>query len=300
MKTEKIALIKKGIDIGRIIPFNILSKESDFKISFSKNEYSVYVYPFLSEIPQKIKMENMNGWEISYHRSTVFKPTVIHLKEKKNQATYSVLPLEKLVDPTAKNEFPIPFMRIQVPNNFQSTEFKQKKSGNPIIFDMEDANVAEFYLTNNNFDYEEFSIKWPSISSRLLISPFEYFATNSIRTNGNKYKYFIPQGEEARTAAIELDINEDMKFFINVYNDPEFEGEDIKVTFIENKFAVPLMVLSPRGYKNSQGKIEMKYAFEEDLRNGSMSTDDKNKWRYRFKRMERDLVREMRRIRRNK
>lgn len=44
MQIEKVAIIKNGVDIGRIIPFNMdeNEKEYDFKISFVKNYYDVF------------------------------------------------------------------------------------------------------------------------------------------------------------------------------------------------------------------------------------------------------------------
>ncbi|WP_139691759.1 hypothetical protein [Sporolactobacillus terrae] len=79
MKQGKVAIIKQGKDIGRIIPFNIDSEKSDFKISFSKNDYSIDLYSFLSKTPEKIQLDNMTEWEISYPKSTGLKPPVIRL-----------------------------------------------------------------------------------------------------------------------------------------------------------------------------------------------------------------------------
>lgn len=83
MQFKKVAIIRNGIDIGRIIPFNMEKGEYDFKISFSKNNYQVNMYPFLSKVPEKIELDDMTSWEISYHRSTFLKPTVIHLKKRR-------------------------------------------------------------------------------------------------------------------------------------------------------------------------------------------------------------------------
>jgi hypothetical protein len=131
VKLEKVAIIKDGKDIGRIIPFNKNETDSDFKISFSKYNYYVKLFSFLSTSPELINLENMAEWEISYHRKTALKPTVIHLKEKKNQPEYKVLPLKGLIDPSIYQEFPIPFMRIQIPITFQAEEYKEKKSKKP-------------------------------------------------------------------------------------------------------------------------------------------------------------------------
>ncbi|WP_075979939.1 hypothetical protein [Bacillus massilinigeriensis] len=300
MKIEKVAIIKDGKDIGRIIPFNKNEADADFKISFSKNNYSVNMFSFLSTSPELLNLENMTEWEISYHRRTVLKPTVIHLKEKKNQPEYKVLPLKRIIDPSIHHEFPIPFMRIQIPISFQAKDYKEKRSKKPVVVDMGEANVAEFYLTNTSFDYEAFSMKWPAISFRLLTSSFEYFATNNMTTDENKYKYFLPSGDDIRTAAMEIDINQDMKFYINMYKNPDLIDGDMKVTFIENEFAHALLGLSPIGYENAQGKVEMRPGFEEDLNRDTMPFEEKQKWRYRFKRMQDKLEQEMKRIQKSK
>lgn len=74
----------------------------------------------------------------------------------------------------------------------------------------------------------------------------------------------------------------------------------MKVTFIENEFAHALLGLSPIGYENAQGKVEMRPGFEEDLNRDTMPFEEKQKWRYRFKRMQDKLEREMKRIQKSK
>jgi hypothetical protein len=298
MQTEKVAIIKNGIDIGRIIPFNMDQdeREYDFKISFAKNNYEISAYSLLSKIPERVAFEDMVDWEISYHRSNEIKPTVIHLKEKKNQPVYKQLPLQRLVDPTIHSEFPIPFMRIEIPSDFTGKNYKPKPKEH-IIFDLENNNVAEFYLTHIDFNYEMFAEKWPTISLRLMTSSFEFFATNNLLTDNIKFKYFMPSGGEIRAAAEEFVVNNDMKFYVNIYNNPEYLEDKIKVTFIENEFADALLGLSQVGFENECGKIEMLPAFQEDLSRDTMSREEKSKWEYRFKRKQEKLEREIRKIR---
>lgn len=300
MKLEKVAIVKDGKDIGRIIPFNSAGDEYDFKMSFSKNNYGIYIYKFLSNKPEKQLIDDSSEWEISYHRSTRSKPTIIHLKGKRNQPEYKVLPLKRIIDPDINNEFPIPFMRIEIPRALDAKDYKSKNSKEHVLFDMEGSNVAEFYLTNAKFDYEKFSQKWPTISFRLIASSFEYFATNNVLTDSQKYKYFMPKDEETRVAAVEFDLNKDMKFHVNLYNNPEFDSEEIKVTFIENEYAHALLGLSPIGYENEHGKVEMRPAYLEDLSRETMSSEEMNKWKYRFNRMETALLREIKKVEKSK
>ena|GEM_PF-2308624 len=298
MKSQKVAIIKNGIDIGRIIPFNKDESEYDFKISFVKNDYEVNMYPFLSSVPEKVELENMSSWEISYHRKTIMKPTVILLKEEKSQE-HKPLPLNRLVDPTSHNEFPIPFMRVEIPSDFSGKIYDSKSKEN-ILFDIKDANVAEFYLTHIDFDYERFARKWPTISLRLMVASFEFFATNNLLTDNGKFKYFMPSDGGVRAGAEEFIVNNDMKFYINLYNNPELIGEKIKVTFIENEFADALLGLSSIGYKNEEGKVEMIPAYQEDLSRDTMPKEEKRKWEYRFNKMRDKLEREIRKVKRSR
>ncbi|AEF17816.1 hypothetical protein Thexy_1792 [Thermoanaerobacterium xylanolyticum LX-11] len=299
MKLQKVAIIKKGIDIGRIIPFNKDESKYDFKISFAANDYEVNMYRFLSFVPEKVEIEDMTSWEISYHRSTALRPTIIHLKEKKNHPEYKPLPLHRLVDPTLHNEFPIPFMRIAISSDF-SRKIYNSKSRKNILFDMEDANVAEFYLTHIDFNYERFARKWPTISLKLMVALFEFFATNNLLTdNNNKFKYFIPSDGGVRAVAEEFIVNNGMKFYINLYNNPELIGEKIKATFIENEFADALLGLPLIGYENEKGKVEMIPAYQEGLSRDTMSKEEKRKWEYRFNKMRDKLEREIRKVKRS-
>ncbi|SHK39665.1 hypothetical protein SAMN02745227_02169 [Anaerobranca californiensis DSM 14826] len=297
MQLKKVAIIKNGIDIGRIIPFNMEQGEYDFKISFSKNDYEVNMYHFLLKVPEKVELDDMTSWEISYHRSTVLKPTVIHLKEKKNQPEYKPLPLKRLVDPSLYNEFPIPFMRIEIPTHLKGKNYKSKPKEH-IEFDMEESNVAEFYLTNVNFDGEVFINKWPAVSFKLIVLSFEFFATNNLLTDKYKIKYFMPTDGQPHLASKEFIVNDDMKFYVNMYNNPELTGDKIKVTFIENEFAEALLGLSPVGYKNEQGEVEMQPAYKEDLGRDTMSSEEKRKWEYRFSNMRDKLESELKKAKR--
>lgn len=299
MQFKKVAIIKNGIDIGRVIPFNRDTEEYDFKISFIQNDYEVNMYPFLSKAPKKFEMEKMVDWEISYHRSTAFKPTIIHLKEKKKNPKYRPLPLYRLVDPTIHTEFPIPFMRLEIPLNFAGKNYKLK-SKEHVVLDMDNSNVAEIYLTHSNFHYETFSQKWPALSLKLIAHSFEFFATNNMLTNEQKYKNFIPMNGEVGVAAEEFGINEDMKLYVNKYTNPEFTDGKIRVTLIENEFAEALLGLSLVGYANDKGKVEMFPAFEEDLRRETMSRKEKQKWEYRFNKMQEKLERAMKNINNNR
>jgi len=293
MQVKKVAIVQSGKDIGRIIPFNIdSSRDFEFKINFLNNDYEVNMYKLLSLAPIIFEVDDSTKWEISYHRAFGIKPTVIHLKEKKNNPDYKPLPLDRLVDPIVHTEFPLPFMEIEVPPSPTRNNYKPNPKEH-VSLDLEDCNVAEFYLTRISYNFENFMNKWPTISLRLMTASFEFFATNSLLTD-NKFKYFMPSDGQKRRATVEFALNNDIKLIVNTYRNPELTGDKIKVTFIENELAEALLGLAPIGYKNEQGKVEMFPAYKEDLqRDNAMSSDEKRKWEYRFNKMREKLEREM-------
>lgn len=293
MQLKKVAIIKNGKDIGRIIPFNVDSGNYDFKISLTKNDYEIDMYTFLAEAPKTIKLDDMSSWEISYHRSTALKPTVIHLKQKKSNPEYKPLSIHRLKDPSIYTEFPIPLMKLEIPLNFTAKDYKQKPKEH-IVFDIKYANVAEFYLAHIDFSYQKFMKKWPALSLNLLIHSFEFFATNNLLIDEYKYKYFMTRNTGERVAIKEFIVNKDMKFYVNLYKNPEFNKGTIRVTFIENEFSDALLGLALIGYENEQGKIKMLPAYKEDLRRNTMTSKEKQKWEYRFNKMKAKLDREIR------
>lgn len=172
-------------------------------------------------------------------------------------------------------------MRIEIPANLKGKNYKSKPKEH-ISFDIEDCNVAEIYLTNVNFDGEVFINKWPAVSLKIIVLSFEFFATNNLLTDESKFKYFMPSDGEVRAAAEEFIVNDKMKFYVNLYNNPELTSDKIKVTFIENEFAEALLALSGVGYENEQGKVEMQPVYKEDLSRDTMSSEEKRKWEYRL------------------
>lgn len=246
-KLKRIAIIQNGKDIGRLIPFNPDSGTYDFKINLLNNSYNINVYKLLEHIPTIGNVVDSHDWEISYHRSKNDKPPVIHLKHKpvenpqlffdKDHPQYINLPINRLKDPSIDSIFPIPLLKLEIPNVSLKNEYNKKKDH--IIFDIEGQNVIEFYLANNDFGLSEFEHRWPCISFLYLCNPFEAFASNSILKHNQKFLNFLPENNEIRTANVTFQVCSDMQIFANVYYDKNVDkrGDKITVTFIENELA---------------------------------------------------------------
>ncbi len=69
-------------------------------------------------------LDNSTHWEITYHKSLINKPPLIHLKHKSIEQPqkyplidkqYVSLALQRLSEPTVLTDFPIPLFKITIP-----------------------------------------------------------------------------------------------------------------------------------------------------------------------------------------
>lgn len=223
---KKVAIIYKGKDIGRVIPFQPNEDgDCDFTLSFLKNEYYIQIYKLLMTEPYYYMAdEDLRDWEITYHRHTQTQPTKIHSKRINEQGKkiYNPLGLDRLRDPTIHSEFPIPLFRIQIPKVDTYKDYEQN-SKKHIVVDLEDCNIAEFFLVPANFDYTKFSDKWPMLSHHFWSASFQsYAATGLIIDDQKQYSQQKP--------SISVSINANLGLIINRFRDErvELEGAQYK------------------------------------------------------------------------
>ena len=292
---KKIAFVKDGCDIARIIVGKPKGAKYDFKFSLMENDYAVCIVPFFKK-PQLFDVDIPSHWEITYHKSQGNKSPIIAMKHKSIERPgkypsveqgYKTFPFKNLLEPTIVSEFPIPIFKIALPLNKTSSIYKPDIA-NHVLLDMQKNNIAEVYLTNTKFNFETFTHKWPNISLGLLVHSFEFYATNDIKYTVNKSKYFFPQGKDERIANISFPISDDVMITIILYNDANINTSIIKpqLTFIENEHYFGLLGHTTVAFPESDGKISAKrYAYELDLENSEyFTTKEKDKWYYWFNR----------------
>lgn len=232
---KKIAIVKDGCDIARIIVGKPKGANYDFKFSLMENDYAVCIVPFFKK-PQLFDVDIPSHWEITYHKSQGHPSPIIAMKHKSIdrpkkypsvEQPYKTFPFENLLEPTIISEFPIPIFKIALPLTKTSSIYKPDITHH-VLLDMQENNIAEVYLTNTKFNFETFTHKWPNISLGLSVHSFEFYATNDIKYTANKLKYFFPQGKDERIANISFPISDDVMITINLYNDANIITSIIK------------------------------------------------------------------------
>lgn len=283
---ERIAVIRNGKDVARLIPFNPLDGTYDFKINLLDNAYDIKIYQQLSYEPIIGNVIDPQDWEITYHKSCGAKPPIIHLKHKpvenpkdfydKDHPEYISLPLIRLQEPNINSRFPIPFLKIEIPHLAVNKSYK-KKNGHKTL-DIGEQNVVELYLANTDFNSSEFERCWPCISFMYLISPFETFALNSIDKYPQKLIDFLPHDEEPRTACKDFLMNDEIQIVANIFYDKNVDDtkEKITLTFIENQLstsiAANIMIAYPKANNTTHtyDALYARCANENDLKSEDM------------------------------
>jgi hypothetical protein len=292
----KVAIVKDGYDIGRIILGSSSNGNYDFKINMLNNDYEILIVK-LFDRPQKVEIDDARDWEITYHRAAKGMPPKIHLKHKQN-SSYKTLDLKKMLEPNVMSEFPIPLMKIFIPSTECANAYNCKRKEH-ILFDMAYGNTAEIYLTNPDFNFDGFQNKWPTLAMLLMTSPIEFFATNDHKNTSQKLNYFLPKHDQSRTAASQYKVTDEISLYINVYQDngSETEHRTIQITFIENEMYFALLGLTPMRYPEIDGTMsEPKPGYELDLERNTdvFDLNEKQRWRYRFERWRKTLEKAMR------
>ena len=256
-KNQRIALVINNKDICRIIPYKSDFGKYDLKIDFLGNNFDITLYKLLNTQPIKYQVGDLPQREITYHKGTKEEPIVIHLKhkDKKSKELYKKLPLEKIIAPNINNLFPLPIMKIEIPATDKKVIYKTKPNHHPL--EINDSNVIELYLAHSDFDFDDVMFKLPTVYTAFLTSSFEYYATNSVTTGGQKYSNFFPKDNNPKTVMTAIKIFDDLQILAIHYYDPQLKDkiDRTNVTFIENELSESIL-----------GMTQVKYP--EESRNG--------------------------------
>lgn len=114
-----IPIVVNGKDICRLIIHKPDTGKYEIKIDFLKNDFDVNVFRMFSFRPLHKNVKEPYNCDISYHRGENNKPITIHLKNRAAQSgelKYESLPLKHLQAPNINSIFPIPLMKLELPN----------------------------------------------------------------------------------------------------------------------------------------------------------------------------------------
>ena len=161
----KVPIVKEGKDICRIIFTEFDDGLFDIKIDSLEKPFSVQSYSLFCNRPNEILTYNNHQYlqsDISYHHGAEKKPVVVHVKKrnvKEGELQYLTLPINRIVPPSNNNIFPLPLMKIEIPDISVKGSKIYKKKGYHRLVDISNSNVVEIYMAKRNFsdNFEKYS-----------------------------------------------------------------------------------------------------------------------------------------------
>ena len=289
---RKIAIIKNGFDILRIIEGNCDGDKCDFKIVPMVDIECIRIFCMrIFSDAEEVIFDRNRKFELSYHKATISKPTKIHIKsiskDDPNDIIYKTLPLDNLIDPNIHTEFPIPLLKITLSDSVLTKKYKTDIK-NHKVFDIGDSNILEIFMTKSHFMDTNFYEKWGVIRHTMILNSIEFYASQSTRYMGYNY-WLVEYGRKHFEQEVNMssDINDDIGLTINrinTLNNSVISEGKMDFLFIENSLYLAFLAFQRIKKENM---IEPQYAYKLCLNNNLMfSKDEINKWNYRFGREE--------------
>lgn len=247
-KKIDIPIIKNGKDICRLIFTRFDDGLFDVKIDTRKNSFRVQAYSLFSFRPQEIYPDDLKDYRehsISYHHGAENKPIVVHIKSEMKQEgelQYRSLPLCHIQAPNINNDFPLPILKLEIPDNIVNSaeQYQRKKRHYPV--DIANSNVVEVFMLNDASSVINNMNRYATISFVQQMMSIEYFCTNTIISGSQKMHTYIPNKPESRCTIIK-NLN-GMALLINYYPEPTLDKrrKSLYFTFVENEYAEDILL----------------------------------------------------------
>lgn len=240
-----VPIVKDGKDICRLIFIKADEGRFDLKLDFLGNSFQVQTYKLFSQRPVMWDVTEPQN-NMSYHYGKNKNPVIIHIKNEnpaEGEHRYKTLPIHRIQPPNVNQLFPLPLLKIEIPDHvIEDAKVYRAKSYHKAI-DLEDANVLELFMLPEGRLVQDMERKYTSVFHAWLIASFEFYATNTVLSDYQKYNHFIPHGGLG-TRGVGIMGLQGMDLYASIFPDRQVSAERRKltITFIENELAEPILL----------------------------------------------------------
>lgn len=284
---KKILITKNGFKLLKIIEGKCDGDKCEFKIipEVESKYIDIFTLQLFSK-SEEFLFDKDRELEITYHKSTLSKPTKIHLKlinkNDKSDIIYKTLPLTRLIDPDIHTEIPIPLLKIIIPNII-NTKLDEKSEKDYKKFEIGDNNIIEIFMTQSETDVKDniYPQKWLFLNMQLMLNPIQYWATGDNKFIGQNYAMqYYKREHYTHNICVQADVNDDIGIKINTMNCEGIDSDKLQFLFIENEFY--LGFLAGTSIRN-ESETEFKLVYKKDIENDKYFDDkERKKWEYIF------------------
>ena len=161
IQKSRIAIVKNGYDICRIIPNHPKDGKYNLKITFLGKRFDIELYKQFAARVQQVVLDSNYDVEISYHIGEKNNPILIHLKQVHNTSgeKYRTLDLKHIKAPDTQSLFPLPLFRIELPSceTIKKTcKTYKPKPGKHYMLDIKEDNVLGFWILGKGYESDFF------------------------------------------------------------------------------------------------------------------------------------------------
>lgn len=240
-----VSIVKDGRDICRLIFMKADEGRYDLKLDFIGNSFQVQTYRLFSQRPVVWDVAEPQS-NMSYHYGRNKNPVLIHIKNEnpaEGEKQYITLPIHRIQPPNVNQMFPLPLLKIEIPNSVVSEAKVYREKTYHHKIDVEDSNVLELFMLPEG-GVTQYSInKYVSAFWVYTIASIEFFATNTVLSDYQKYGNVIPHGEPA-TRGIGITELQGMDLYASIFPDPRVSvgRPKLTITFIENELTEAILL----------------------------------------------------------
>lgn len=242
---DKLAIAVNGYDICRIIPLKYKDGELDLKISFLNNNYYIETRSLFSARSIPLLETKLSKDEITYHNKNEREPVKVHIKKIENGSQqYIDLPLKRIKAPNTKQIYPIPLMKIEIPDLHDLDKYVPKKGQK--VLNINQANVIELFMYNTRSEqgFGSSAKNLSTVASCMLYLPFEFYASYNPIQKSDKGAFFFSSGEP-RECLRSVNLVDDIGIFAIHYYSPNIacKLDRIIAIFEENELAEDFLLM---------------------------------------------------------
>ena len=163
---------------------------------------------------------------------------------KNGSLPYINLPLKRIQAPNTKQIYPIPLMKLEIPNLHDLDKYVPKK--NQKALNINKANVIELFMYNTRSEqgFGSSAKKLSTVAACMLYLPFEFYASYNPIQKSDKDAFFFSDGEP-RECLRSVNLVDDIGIFAIHYYSPNIacKSDRIIAIFEENELAEDFLLM---------------------------------------------------------
>lgn len=240
-----VPIVKDGKDICRLVFMKADKGRYDLKLDFLGNSFQVQSYRLFSHRPIVWDVAEPQN-NMSYHYGRNKSPVLIHIKSENptdGEKRYTTLPVHRIQPPNVNQMFPLPLMKIEIPDAVvdQAKEYRPRAKYNAI--NVEDSNVIELFMLPEGGLEQTLTGRYSSAFLVYTMGSIEFFASNTVLSDYQKWGNVIPCGEPAMRGMGVKELR-GMELYASFFPVPQVNKGRAKltVTFIENELAEAILL----------------------------------------------------------